>query len=106
MKIKKLTALLNIADIAIEHHKAKNSTSVAKLAYHRAWQRFETGDDPHEDDVFHCYTVHPEDRICSNHPQFKEACAATEVQHKEYKAKKRAEYNIKRRLETAIRNTI
>jgi len=103
MKIKKLTALLNIADLAIEHQKARNSTAEAKRAYHLAWQRFETGDDPHVDGADYSYIVHQEDRISAHHPQFDEACAATKAEYAAYKAKKRAEYNVQRRLENAIR---
>lgn len=88
--------LMMIACRAIEHHKAQNMTRQAKHAYHKAWQKFETGD-------FHPLLVHPDERISRHHPQFEEACSVTKEEHDAYQAAKRAEYNAKRRLETAIR---
>jgi len=102
MKIKKLTKLLNIADLAIEHQKAQNATKEAQRRYHIAWQKYETGDDWRGDDEQ--FYVHPEERISRHHPEFQEACKATKAVYEEYKAKKSAEYNISRRLKTAIRN--
>ena len=88
--------LLSIACKAIEHQKAKDAVKSAKSAYHMAWASYETG----------CPApsyVHQEERICRNHPDFDAACEATKLEYENYKAIRRAEYNAKRRLETAIR---
>lgn len=94
---------LKIAELAISHHNAKNEACHAKGEYHDAWRRFETGDDS-EDGYFSRYASHDE-RICRNHPQFKDACIATKREHDIYKDKQREEYNARRRLENAIRRT-
>lgn len=93
--------LLSIACKAIEHQKAKDATRHAKLLYHVSWSLFETGDDWRPNDE--AFFVHPEERIGRGHPDFDQACMATKAEHDAYKAAKRAEYNAKRRLETAIR---
>lgn len=93
--------LLKIAELAIAHQTAKNEARHAKDEYHAAWRRYETGDD--SDDGAYSRYVHHEERIGKHHPQFGEACMATQKHHEAYKAKKREEYNARRRLETAIR---
>lgn len=49
------------------------------------------------------FYIDPHDRISVNHPDFDEACETTKKWYEAYKVAKRAEYNAKRRLETAIR---
>lgn len=95
--------LLTIAFRAIEVQKANAETRAAKHAYHIAWQRFETGIETDDVDADYAFIVHPEERISSHHQLFNDACAATQKEHAAYKAAKRAAYNAKRRLETAIR---
>lgn len=94
--------LLTIAFRAIESQKTREETRAAKSHYYTAWQAFEAGDD-YDPDADYFYMIDNEDRIGANHPLFQEACAATKQWHDAYKAAKRAEYNAKRRLETAIR---
>lgn len=104
MEVKKIAALLTIAGLAIDHQNAKIATAKAKLAYHMAWRRHETGDDYHP--VDEDFYVHPSEWIGRNSKGFDEACAATSKEYKEYSNCKRQEYNVKRRLETAVRKVI
>lgn len=93
--------LLSIACKAIEHQQCVNATKYKKDIYHVAWSIYETGED-HRDPEEPFY-VHPDERIGRGHPDFFHACIATKTEYDEYQAAKRAEYNAKRRLETAIR---
>lgn len=103
-ELTKLAAHLNIAERAIEHHKTMCETRHAKSQYHEAWRAYELEEeyDP-EEDIDRPRFVHNDDRICRNNRKFDDACLATKQWHDAYKAAKRAEYNAKRRLETAIR---
>jgi hypothetical protein len=95
--------LYKIACRAIEHQKAQDATRSAKHTYHHAWKCYEIGQDGLREIECDIY-VSIEDRISSGHPQFFDAQEATAVQFKAFKDAKRAEYNAKRRLETAIRS--
>ena len=93
--------LYAIAFRAIEAQEAKNDASYAKHIYHSAWQCYEVGEENFE--IGKPYYVHPEERISSHHPDFDAAKEDTKQWYVAYKNAKRAEYNAKRRLETAIR---
>lgn len=88
--------LLSIACKAIEHQCAKNETRRKKNAYHEAWRTYEC------EGVYRDW-IPMEDRIRQGHPNWFDALDATKNEHDAYLAAKRAEYNAKRRLETAIR---
>lgn len=98
MKIKTLTKLLTIADLAIDHQAAKNSEKSAKLAYHRAWRVFELdGDDP--DDVeSDAYRITRRETA-----RWDAVIEATKAEYAHYQATKLATQKAARRLETAIR---
>lgn len=93
--------LMMIACRAIEHQQCVDETRLKKHQYHVAWSIYETGED--QRDPEESFFVHPEDRIGRGHPQFDDACMATKKEHDAYQAAKRAEYNAKRRLESAVR---
>lgn len=103
IELKNLPACLKIAEMAIAHHEAKNDTSSAKADYHRSWQLFEVEQAGLDVEDLEHGGVFPEDRIKAGHPYFDQACVFTKPEYENYKAKKRAEYNCKRRLENAIR---
>lgn len=92
-----------IACRAIEAQKAKQVTTAAKHVYHDSWRCFEAGMDDFDPDADYEFYIDPHDRICVNHPDFDAARMATKKWYEAYQAAKRAEYNAKRRLETAIR---
>ena len=100
---KKLPAYLKIAEIAIEHHGAKKQAAEAKAEYHRSWQRFEAEQAGLDIEDLEDGGVFPDDRINLGHPYFDQACIFTKPEYEQYKALKRAEYNAKRRLESAIK---
>jgi|SRR6185369_6412077 len=93
--------MFSIACKAIEHQKAKDAAKNAKLLYHVAWSKYETGEDMRDPEQ--AFWVHPDERIGRHHPSFDGACEATKPEYDAYQAARRAEYNAKRRLEAAIR---
>lgn len=97
--------LCAIAWRAVEHHKAKTATRAAKRVYHDAWRCYECGMGTFDPDADYSFTVHDEDRISAHHPEFDAAKDATKQWYEAYQKAKRAEYNARRRLETAIRAT-
>lgn len=95
--------LCAIAWRAVEHHKAKVDTRVAKRVYHDAWRCYECGMDAFDPDADYSFRVHDEDRISAHHPEFDAAKEATKQWYEAYQKAKRAEYNAKRRLESAVK---
>ena len=95
--------LCAIAWRAVEHHKAKSATRTAKRVYHDALRCYECGMGNFDPDSDYSFSVHDEDRISAHHPEFDAAKDATKQWYEAYQKAKRAEYNARRRLETAVR---
>ncbi|NYT61446.1 hypothetical protein H0A66_03790 [Alcaligenaceae bacterium] len=88
-----IAALLTVAQAAIDHQRATDKAKDAKEGYREACRQWK---EAHGFDRY--------DKISVSYPAaFDAMIAATEEEHGKAQVEKRAEYNAKRRLWTAIR---
>lgn len=90
MNITQITQLLNIAQLAIDLHKARNATVPAKDAYYAVLREFGKGK--------------PTERLDPRNESCAEIIAYSKDAFKTYQAAKRRVYNVQRRLDNACRN--
>lgn len=94
MNIAEITALLRIAELALDLHKADEKVRSTRHAYHEAWRMFECGDGSPD-------WIPLDDQIRQGHAKWFDALDATKVQHNAYKLARKEAYNAKRRLSHA-----
>lgn len=92
MSTKKIISLLDIAQKAIDHHAASRRTSAAKMAYYDSCAEWK---DDQGYDRFQ--------KLDRNGEDWERMMTHAHSHLIEYRKAKRAEYNAKRRLTTAIR---
>lgn len=90
MNIESLAAIINIGELALQHHKALHEVDWARIVYH----------DKLREGGFECRP----DRYAEHGTEAHEAVEYTKQEFAELKSRQRIAYNIKRRLQTACRN--
>ena len=91
MNITQITQLLNIAQLAIDLHKARNATVPAKDAYYAVLREFQWENGGQDE------RLDPQNENCA------EIIAYSQDAFKAYQAAKRRVYNAQRRLDNACR---